>query len=38
VDEVLAGEVVSAAAQPLLSDPGTEAGAVVSEQPVELAD
>jgi hypothetical protein len=37
VDGLLAGEVVSAA-QPLLADPGAEAGAVVSEQPVELAD
>jgi len=36
--ELLAGEVVSAAAQPLFADPGAEARAVVREQPMELAD
>jgi hypothetical protein len=38
VAEVLAGEVVSAAAQTLLAKPGVEADALVREEAVELAD
>jgi hypothetical protein len=38
VGELLVGEVVSAAAQPFLAEPGAEADALMREEPVELAD